>query len=215
MRVVALRHGETDWNRNGRMQGHAPVPLNERGREQADRVGRYLAERYEFDRMVASDLERTRETAALVAGHVDVPITHDAAWRERGLGVYQGLTYEDVRERFPEFSLTEAALDALDHVPEGGESLVQVRDRVVEGWESLLAAGDTEETVLVVTHGGPIYVLLGHVKGMDLRTTFLEHSQANCAVNELHHDGTTRVCRENVTEWDDGASLEGAFGGGD
>ena len=62
MRIVVLRHGETAWNDEGRMQGWAPVPLNETGREQATAAGRHLADEYEFDAVYASDLERTRET---------------------------------------------------------------------------------------------------------------------------------------------------------
>jgi len=211
MRVVVVRHGETDWNLNGRMQGHAPVPLNETGRAQADRVGRYLASEYAFDRVVSSDLLRTRQTAERVLEHVgDVPVSFDSAWRERDLGVYQGLSYGDIHERFPEFALGEAAVEAASEVPESGESLLQMRDRVVEGWDEVI--GGEEETVLVVTHGGPIYLLLGHVKGLDVEAALLEHSQSNCGVNEFHHDGTSRVVRENVTEWDDGGAIDGAFG---
>jgi probable phosphoglycerate mutase len=200
MRVVALRHGETDWNRNGRMQGHAPVPLNDRGREQADWAGRYLAERYDVDRIVASDLERTRETAELVGEHLSLPVTFDRAWRERDVGVYQGLTYTDMEARFPAFSLGEAGAAAAAETPEGGESLVGMRDRVLSGWDELVADGGSR-TTLVVTLGGPIYALLGHAMGLDLRSALLEHSQANCAVTEFEAGEGVRVVRENVTEW--------------
>jgi probable phosphoglycerate mutase len=213
MRVVVVRHGETDWNLNGRMQGHAPVPLNETGRRQADRVGRYLAREYAFDRVVSSDLLRTRQTAEAIREYVDAPVTFDRAWRERDLGVYQGLSYGDIHERFPEFALGEAAMEAAAETPESGESLLDVRERVLDGWNAVL--GGDEETVLVVTHGGPIYLLLGHVKDLDVKAALLEHSQSNCGVNEFHHDRTTRLVRENVTEWDDGGAIEGAFGRAD
>jgi probable phosphoglycerate mutase len=216
MRFVVVRHGETDWNLNGRMQGHAPVPLNETGREQADRVGRYLAREYEFDRVVSSDLLRTRETTARIREHVgEVPVEFDPAWRERDLGVYQGLSYPDMHERFPEFGLGEAAVRAAEEVPENGESLLQVRGRVVSAWESLVESSADGETTLVVTHGGPIYLLLGHAKSMDIDDALLEHSQSNCGVNEFHHDGRIRLVRENVTEWDDGEAIDGAFGSAD
>jgi len=213
MRVVVVRHGETDWNLNGRMQGHAPVPLNETGRQQADRVGRYLGREYAFDRVVSSDLLRTQQTAEAIREYVDAPVSLDSAWRERDLGVYQGLSYGDIHERFPEFALGEAAVEAASEVPEGGESLLDVRERVLDGWNAVL--GGDEETVLVVTHGGPIYLLLGHVKDLDVQAALLEHSQSNCGVNEFHHDGTTRLVCENVTEWDDGGAIEGAFGSAD
>ena len=210
-RVLVVRHGETDWNLHGRMQGWAPVPLNRTGREQADAVGRYLAREYDVDRVVASDLHRARETTEHVTAHVDAPVTYDRAWRERHLGVYQGLEYEDVVERFPAFALGETGIDAADRTPESGESLLDVRERVVGAWESLVddtaepdaAADDEWETVLVVAHGGPIHLLLGHLKGMDARASLREHSQSNCAVNEVRVGGTdAEVVRENDTEWE-------------
>lgn len=215
MQVVVVRHGETDWNRDGRMQGHAPVPLNETGREQADRVGRYLAKEYAFDRIVSSELLRTRETTARIREHVgeEVPVEFDPAWRERDLGVYQGLSYPDVHERFPEFGLGEAAVRAASEVPESGESLLQVRGRVVDAWESLVENRNEDERVLVVTHGGPIYMMLGHVKSMEIDEALLSHSQANCGVNEFRANGEgTELVRENVTAWDDGGVLDGSFG---
>jgi probable phosphoglycerate mutase len=202
-RVVVVRHGETDWNLHGRMQGWAPVPLNRTGREQADRVGRYLLERYDVDRIVASDLHRTRETTDIVTAHVDASVTYESAWRERHIGVYQGLDYEDVVERFPAFALGETGIDAADRVPESGESLLDVRERVVGAWDALLEGAADDGTVLVVTHGGPIYLLLGYLKGMDARRSLREHSQSNCAVNELRVDGDdVEVVREDVTEWE-------------
>jgi probable phosphoglycerate mutase len=217
-RVVVVRHGETDWNLRGRMQGWAPVPLNGTGREQADDVGRYLAREYDVDRVVSSGLERTHETTELVTAHVDAPVTCESAWRERHIGVYQGLDYEDVVERFPAFALGETGIEAADRTPESGESLLEVRERVVEAWRALLdgddasgtAAGDGDgdsewETALVVTHGGPIKLLLGHLEGMDARTSLREHAQSNCAVNEIRVDGDdAEVVRENVTGWADG-----------
>lgn len=207
-RVVVLRHGETDWNLHGRMQGWAPVPLNHTGREQADRAGRYIAREYDIDRVVASDLERTRETSDLVTAHVDAPVAYDSAWRERHIGVYQGLDYEDVVERFPAFALDETGIDAADRTPESGESLLDVRERVIEAWRALLD-GDGWGTALVVAHGGPIKLLLGHLGGMDVRASLREHSQSNCAVNELRVDGDgVEVVRENVTEWADGPDAD-------
>jgi probable phosphoglycerate mutase len=207
-RVLVVRHGETDWNLHGRMQGWAPVPLNATGRDQADRVGRYLAREYDVDRLVASDLHRTRETADRIAAHVDVSAAHDPAWRERHVGIYQGLPHDDVVERFPEFAIGETGFDAADRVPESGESLLDVRERVVEAWEALLDGGPATtgewKTALVVTHGGPIHLLLGHVKGMDARTALREHAQSNCAVNEIRLDGdAVEVARENDTGWAD------------
>jgi probable phosphoglycerate mutase len=216
--AVVVRHGQTDWNSEGRMQGWAPVPLNELGHEQAVAAGEYLAGAYDVDRAVCSDLLRTRETAARLCEPLGIDpggerVRYTRAWRERDLGVYQGLSYADMYERFPEFGLWEAAVQAATETPEGGESLLDLRDRTLEAWEGLLECAGDEETVLVVTHGGPIHFLLGHVKGLDVRDAFLEHSMANCGVTVLEHppgaaaDDTAdpvAVVRENVTEWAEG-----------
>ncbi|WP_299235984.1 histidine phosphatase family protein [Natronomonas sp.] len=198
-RVVAVRHGETDWNRNGRMQGWAPVPLNGTGREQATALGESLAEEYAFDRVVSSDLLRAEETTERVLESVgSVPVSAEAAWRERDLGVYQGLTREDVEARFPAFGLGETAYEATEAVPEGGESFRDVERRVVGRFEELAAATGT---VLLVTHGGPLCILAGHAKGQGLTDALSTHHFGNCSVTEFDVGGAPRVLREDASAW--------------
>lgn len=186
--VVLVRHGETDWNRENRMQGWAPSTLTDQGCEQARALGDHLAARYEFDRLVASDLRRARETTALLREQgVSPDPTFDRAWRERDFGVYQGLTKTELFERYPQFAAT-TVVSAVREVPENGESLLSARERVLDGWRQLLADA-AGETTLVVTHGGPLYLLLGHVRGQDILTAVTDHSQHNCAINELRVTG--------------------------
>jgi probable phosphoglycerate mutase len=205
--IVAVRHGETAWNREGRMQGWAPVPLNDRGCEQAAAAGRWLAREYDVDRVHASDLLRTRQTVDELLAHLGLDesrVSYEPAWRERDVGVYQGLSYEDVEDRFPDFGLSEPAADAAHRTPESGESLADVSERVGERFEELLRACAPDETRLVVAHGGPIYMLLGHVKDVDVASAVLDHHQDNCGVTAFEHDpetGETRVDCENLTEW--------------
>jgi probable phosphoglycerate mutase len=202
-RVVAVRHGETDWNRNGRMQGWAPTKLNETGREQAESAGRWLATQYDIDTVYASDLDRTAETAELLleAFDDDFDVTYEPHWRERDIGVYQGFEYHEVQERFPKFSLGEAAYEAAMAVPEGGESLRDLADRVTERLDQMVADHEGE-TVLVVTHGGPLHVMLGYAKDLPLHEGLKRHHQDNCGVNELvAEDGGLRVVRENGRPW--------------
>jgi probable phosphoglycerate mutase len=195
--VLLLRHGETDWNREGRTQGWAPVPLNERGREQAAATGEHLAATVGIDRIVASDLERARETAAIVREHVDAPVTHDRAFRERHFGVFQGLPGSELFERFPEYALSEHGMEAARRTPEAGESFLETRERVLGGWEELVATLDGG-TALVVAHGGAIKLLLGHLKGLDAVESVLEQSQSNCGVTEVRPE-SGEVVRENET----------------
>jgi len=99
--------------------------------------------------------------------------------------------------RFPEFGLGEAAYEAALAVPESGESLRDLADRVTAKFDWI--AGD-DGTVLVVTHGGPLHMLLGYAKGMELPEALGGHHQANCGVDEfVAADGEVRVVRENET----------------
>jgi len=200
--IVAVRHGETAWNREQRAQGWAPAPLTDRGREQADRLGATLAERYDIDRVLSSDLSRTEETVAILRDHLDAPVTFDSAWRERDVGVHQGVSVEELSERFPEYDLLKSGPEAAHRRPESGESLVDVRERVIERWAATVAECESRETVLIVTHGGPVRLLLGHLKDLDIVETIADQSQGNCSINEFevdHGTGAVRIVRENDT----------------
>ncbi|MCT9095051.1 histidine phosphatase family protein [Haloarchaeobius sp. HME9146] len=200
--VVLARHGETEWNRERRIQGWAPAPLNDAGREQARVLGDHLADSYDVDRLVASDLRRTKETARLVNHALGVPVEFDPSWRERNFGVYQGLGYEELFEGYPEFAVQETGVAAFETEPEGGETLLESRERVLAGWRSVVGSLTPGETVAVVTHGGPLYVLLGYLQDRDLVEALTEHSQGNCAVTEVRVDGGEQtVLREGDTAY--------------
>lgn len=203
--VVVMRHAETAWNHERRIQGWAPTRLNERGHGQADAAGRLLADEFDVDHIHSSDLLRCRETVDHIREYVDAPVDFDVAWRERDFGVYQGLLYEEMFERFPQFSLGQEAVQAAEAVPDSGESLLQVRQRVLDRWEAVLDAASLQGTRVVVAHGGPIYMLLGRVKDLDIESAVLDHDQHNCAVNEFEHDpgtGDTQILQENACEWE-------------
>ena len=189
--AVLVRHGETHWNREGRMQGWAPTELTDRGRDEARGLGTALADRYDFDRVVASDLARCQETTALLAqGGVDPEPVFERGWRERGLGVCQGLTREALFERFPALS-GECGTLCIEERPEGGESLRDVCERVHGSWQALCER--TGETALVVTHGGPIRVVLALVDEQDILTTMGRRSVPNCSVTEIQVDADATI----------------------
>ena len=200
--IIVVRHGETTWNREKRLQGWAPARLTPVGVVQADQLGSALARTYDIDRMLSSDLARTKETVERLRDYIDVPITFSTAWRERDVGVHQGLSYNEISVRFPTFDVEQTGVDAAQLRPESGESLVDLRKRVIEGWRATLAHCEPNETLLIVTHGGPIRLLLGHIKDQNIVDAILGHSQENCAINEFVTDDTTgvvNIIRENET----------------
>ena len=197
--ILLVRHGETDWNRNNRVQGWAPVALSDRGHSQAARLADRLAADYSVDRLVSSDLRRTVETARPIARGVDCELTTDRRWRERNFGVLQGLSYGELFLGYPEFTLTEVGYRAAEARPEGGESLIDQRKRVLAAFAELRADLAVDETVVVVSHGGPLYLTVGWIHGLDIEATIMDQEQGNCAINEIHDDGELSVRRENDT----------------
>ncbi|MCL9812344.1 histidine phosphatase family protein [Natranaeroarchaeum aerophilus] len=200
--VVLVRHGETAWNDEHRVQGWAPVGLNDRGREQGAALGQHLAATYDIDRIVASDLRRTVETLREIRRAVDTDdVTTDRAWRERDFGVLQGLGYGELFQGYPEFSVLESGYEGASATPERGESWLDFDGRVRDAWGELRESVD-DETVVVVTHGGPIHVVLGDLHELDIVETIRDIEIGNCAVTEIHiDDDSTTIRRECDTDF--------------
>jgi broad specificity phosphatase PhoE len=164
--ILLARHGETDWNREGRWQGWADPPLNETGRAQA----RALADQLRalpFDAVYTSDLRRARETAEIVAAPHGVPVTSDAGLREIDVGSWSGLTRAEIEERFP-------GLERPD-----GETRDQHLARV-HGAVVRIARESAGRRLLLVTHGGTMRALRDLVSEEPYRPI------PNCGVLELH-----------------------------
>jgi len=164
--IIFLRHGETDWNAVGRLQGRKDIPLNDRGRVQAQRNGAAIAAAYpeisEFD-FVASPLGRTRETMEIARTAMSLdPSSYALEERlvELGWGEWEGFTNEELRARSPEEMAAREA-DRWRHVPPGGESYELVLGRI-EPWLSSL-----KRPTVVVSHGGVGRVLRARLLALD------------------------------------------------
>lgn len=157
--LILARHGETDWNRDGRFQGHADPPLNERGRVQALELAELLADE-PIEAVYSSDLRRAHETARIVAARKDLDVIVDPQLRERDVGHWSGLTAGEIEERFPDqIRLWREGAVAV------GESRESLAARVVEAAHRI-AATHPDGLVLVVTHGGALR-MLRHSAGQD------------------------------------------------
>ena len=162
--LLLARHGETDWNRELRIQGSSDIELNELGRAQAHALAQEL-EHVELDAIYASDLSRARATADAVAASHGLEVRLDPRLRERSFGSWEGLTREDIAE-----------------LPDGsrhdGESDDEVRSRVLAAIDEI-ARAHPEQQVLVVSHGGALNTLWHHALGERVERW------ANCAVYKL------------------------------
>ena len=154
--VVLVRHGETEWNRDQRVQGHLDVPLSERGVEQAERLAAWIKDE-PTDAVLTSDLQRARVTAEILAAG-RVPVLLEARLREGRFGLFEGLTGAEARASYPE-EYRAWREDAIRHRPPGGETLEDLQRRCMEALAERLPAYPGE-TVLVVAHGGPIRVMV-------------------------------------------------------
>jgi broad specificity phosphatase PhoE len=183
--ILLVRHGETDWNRDNRFQGHADPPLNEAGREQAvDLAARLAGE--ELTAVYSSPLLRALETAEIVAAaHGLTPVAVDAL-KEVDVGSWEGLTRDEVAERYPE---QYARWRDRQPGPGDGETYEALRDRVIPALLEV-AAAHPNGRVLAVTHGGPIRVALAYVDAVDhsearrLRPTIANGSLVEIAVED-------------------------------
>ena len=148
--LIVVRHGETVWNREKRMQGTTDTPLSDVGRSQAQAVGRRLASE-DFSALYASDLARARETASIIAGHTGRKLVMDSRLRERRFGIFEGLTAGEIEQRFPEEHARFISRDPDYEVP-GGECARRFTERCL-GCLSEIAGQHRGEDVVVVTHG--------------------------------------------------------------
>jgi probable phosphoglycerate mutase len=186
-RLVVLRHGRTAWNEAGRAQGHADVPLDELGHEQAAAAAPYLASLGPAA-LWTSDLARARETAAYVEKATGLTASEDPRLREYDVGSRQGLTIPEFAERFPEEHATWLHGDANERLP-GAESRADVETRMLPALQDCLAALGEGRTGVVVTHGACLKVgvvaLLGWPR--ELATTL--RGIDNCAWVTLDEAG--------------------------
>ena len=150
-RVIAIRHGETAWNVDTRIQGQLDIPLNDTGRWQAQRLARALAEE-PLQAIYASDLGRALETAQALAAAVGLEVITDPGLRERGFGIFEGRTWKEIEEQWPDLSARWRKRDP-EFGPEGGETLVSFYDRCITT-ASRIAAAHAGQSIAIVAHGG-------------------------------------------------------------
>lgn len=175
--VLVWRHGQTAWNLQRRFQGQLDVELDDLGRAQAARAAALLAG-FSPSAIVASDLVRARETAQALADVTGLPIATDPRLREIDVGVWQGLTFDEVAERYP----VEAAnwRDGGDGRRGGGESLVEVGERAVAAVDDALLKLADDGTLVVVTHGAAGRAIVASMIGLPTPYWRSLGSLANC-----------------------------------
>lgn len=197
-RICLVRHGETQWNVELRLQGHEDIPLNAQGLRQATATAAALvAQRQQFAAMYCSDLSRAHETARCVSHALGLPARFDERLRERHFGALQGLTRAEADLRFPLVNHSIRSRDADLVPPGGGETLRDFAARVVAAMEDI-AARHPGEHVLVITHGGCLDIMYRQATSKPLSAP-RDFPLGNASLNWISHgDG-----RWHLSAWDE------------
>lgn len=190
MRLIIVRHGQTDHNRDAIALGRNDVPLNDTGLRQAEALAQRLSGE-NIAAIYASPLQRAARTADAIAARHDIPVISEDELIEMDVGELDGLAYPDIRKRFPGVIERWLGETGPEHPFPGGESLAQVADRA---WNVVqrMAAAHSQDTVVVVTHNFVILCLLTCALGLDLaRFRRLKHEVAAISILDFSGERTT------------------------
>lgn len=198
--VLLIRHGQSEGNAAGRFGGHTSTPLSAKGREQADRTATALAPET-VTAIYTSDLPRAVETAAPLAKLCGLQPETTDAFRERSVGVMEGLTFEEAAERHPEQYAALLRRD-MDHVLLGGESYRQMLDRASRKLDEAILLNKGGR-IAIFTHTGTICILALHLMGAldapDLKPVWIATTNCGVCRFEVRSDGFVRVAALNDT----------------
>ncbi len=179
--LLLIRHGETQWNTEARIQGHRDIGLSERGLRQARVLARFLASSA-IAAVYSSDLSRASATAQPLADALALALRTDVRLRERGFGLFEGSTYEEAQANWPnEFAIWRQRDPA--HALPGGESYLTARARVLECLDEI-AREHAGATVAVVTHGGVLDIVYRAAYGIAWQTP-RSHLLPNASINRV------------------------------
>ncbi len=198
--VLLIRHGQSRGNAERRFGGHTATPLSARGRNQAYATARTLKSE-SITAIYSSDLARAMETAQPLSKLTGLPVNGTSAFRERSVGVMEGLTFEDAAQQHPEQYAALLRRD-FEYVLSGGESYRQLLDRAREKLDEIIEQ-NRGGRIAVFSHTGTICILALHLMGAldspELKPVWI--SSANCAIArfELRNDGFVRVLAINDT----------------
>lgn len=185
MRIYLLRHGETDWNLQGRCQGVSDLDLNGRGKQQAADIAEVLrGER--IDALYSSHLRRALRTAEAIRRSHHLAVRVDGDFRELNQGELEGLTFSDIRSAHPAFIKLWRSEPAELQIP-GGERLIDVERRAWKGLERIARSHASDETVVVVSHNFPILTILCRISRTPLNDYRSFHVKP-CGLNHVSYD---------------------------
>jgi alpha-ribazole phosphatase len=192
VRLLLIRHAATAWTAQGRFQGQTDIPLSQHGRRQAAALAQRLMTKT-LHMLYASDLQRAWETAGAIATPHALPVHTEPRLREMAFGRWEGLTYAEIQQQEAQ-SLVAWERDQLYSAPPGGETLLQMAERIRTAYVDLLVAGQ-DKTIGLVAHGGPLQLLLCFALGLPPQA-YWQFAVAPASLSELcvYEQGAILTC---------------------
>jgi len=190
MRLYLVRHGETDWNIEMRIQGQTDVSLNPNGIMQAKSCADYF-KNYKFNKVYTSNLRRAIQTAEIITNNA-YELVKLPEFNERHFGIWQTQLWEDIHKNIP--NLKEIwKNDDGNYKPEKGESLRDLVVRVQSTFKKIIQSSNYGDEILIVSHGGPLKAMLGYVKGADIQDIPDIAKQDNCCINIVNYHNSFQL----------------------
>ena len=205
MKLYIMRHGETDWNKEKRLQGQSDIELNEFGRSLAYKTQEGLKD-IPFDRVITSPLKRAKETARIVMGDRKIPFTEDNRISEMCFGEYEGMCCKGKGFNIPDEGFKNFFLaPQLYKAPKTGEDFSQFSKRIHEFLHELYGKKEYEnDTILISVHGAVLCAMLRDMKNTPLELFWGEGVHKNCGVTIVNvENGNVKIEKENIVYYDD------------
>jgi probable phosphoglycerate mutase len=208
--LLIVRHGETPWNTEKRIQGWRDIALNATGQQQAQQLAEHLHRHHNDGQQIihgiySSDLARAKETAAAVAQRLNLPMTLDSGIRERNYGVLEGVLFHKMHEQHPEIADIWASREPDGIIP-GAETLRAFHARVGQAI-ALIATKHVGERIVIVTHGGAMDILWRIATGSDIRAP-RNAPLLNASVNRIQATHAHPSIEWSLLEWGNVAHLK-------
>ena len=192
--VYLLRHGETDWNSEQRIQGNTDISLNVNGLNQARQAADYLS-KFDIEAIYSSHLSRAYETASIIATKLQKPHFRDKELTEVNRGRWEGSRWDDIKIEYIDY--LPKWLNNLENIPApGGESYGQVQVRVVRAYKRIISKHREDSNILIVSHGIAIKTLIAYVLGLSLNNLG-NFELFNASINTLEIKEKTRLISLN------------------
>jgi len=199
MKLYIIRHGETDWNKERKLQGRSDIPINENGRQMA-RMTAVALKKVPFTFAYTSPLSRAKETAEIIIGNRAIECIEDQRVEEIGFGIYEGMSLLRRNSSAISINLQYFFTQPEKYIPtEGGESIEQLCKRTNEFMQDIISRANKEDTILISTHGATMTALLNNVSSQSQEEFWKNGVPHNCQVAMLEAiDGKISIVSRDI-----------------